>query len=401
MSQGNTSDQTSIALRPSKLNEVNEPLEDHSVRGEGDDEVGKHGCCALVKAADTSTTLGALLSDFATGGVLLDRANFDARHAVAAVFVACMIKVRVMDKVKHKDLEHAVEPGLKWDQPNASLQGRSVCTILEDCVRPGYQLRVTQLDKIGAGSRKLVAALCLCNWQRITLRYELGSEVQHDPSKFLCNWGYSFLVRAPTISSNVDGDDSDAEDPFARLVMIDDIPAGAQAVSELCAVGGNEGEAKEGEEEEGEEEEVKEEVGEEEEEGGGRQSIALDEDDADDDDYLPGQSEAPQQLRQPRRSQGPRASHEDHTALSLPGQWYTRTAAQFVTMSDSSKVRLHHVGRMVCPAGKEGVPADVKCWRCRHAGVSCLVYRSDAEGTDLPSSCAHCVSNKTSCGREV
>jgi hypothetical protein len=56
-----------------------------------------------------SKTLGVLISNFAMDGTLLDSAGLDAEQAVAAILMACTIKVRIMDKVKHKDLEQFAE----------------------------------------------------------------------------------------------------------------------------------------------------------------------------------------------------------------------------------------------------------------------------------------------------
>jgi hypothetical protein len=105
--------------------------------------------------------LGELITDFAAGGKLLDRSDADARRAVATVFTTCMIKVRVMDKIKHKTLVDITEFPFDWEQSSPTLQGHSVSAFLKDFCRPGNQFKITLLDAIGPDSRKRVAAFCL------------------------------------------------------------------------------------------------------------------------------------------------------------------------------------------------------------------------------------------------
>jgi hypothetical protein len=132
--------------------------------------------------------LGNFLSDFAAGSLLLDRASLEAQQAAAAaLLVACGEKIRVMDNLKTKDFQNDTEMSFEWEEPSSLLQKHLVSAILENFSHARKYFDATLLDKFGARSRRLIGALCLQNWLKITSKYKFGPEVLADRGKYLAS----------------------------------------------------------------------------------------------------------------------------------------------------------------------------------------------------------------------
>jgi hypothetical protein len=157
-----------------------------------------------------------LVTDYATGGTLLDAADNDGRQAVAAVFATCMSQIRFTDNLKHKDLNSIQGLLSEWHDPTVSLEGHAISTIIHNSYPPDLHRRPDLLDITSAG-RKLVAAYCFQKLQVIRKKYELSPEMRNDPDKPWDDWDdmFELATRAPSVSPEKEDDD----DPFAEYLI--------------------------------------------------------------------------------------------------------------------------------------------------------------------------------------